>query len=274
MVKVGLALGGGAGLGWAHIGIIRRFEDAGIPIDYIAGTSIGSIVGAAYAAGKLDDLEQLARSFTFKEMLLWSEIGFKSSSVIGGSKIEAQFRSYFADSKIEDLQKPFAAIAADLYTGDEVVFDKGDVVTALQASSAVPGLLPAIKHGEKLLVDGGVVNPVPVDATRRLGADYVIAVDLQGDFQARVERMHLQNGSKKRPSAVKVARAGLFLALSSLGKARMKLDLADHIITPAIGHIEIADFTKANQLIELGKKAADTALPVIEKHLSVKVLAE
>ena len=264
MTRIGLALGGGAGLGWAHIGVVRALEAEGIHADMVSGTSIGSIVGACVAADILDDLEAIAREITLRDMLQMSEFGFNQGSLIGGRKIEKRLREHFGTMLIENMPKPFAAIAADLYSGDRVVFDRGDVVTALQASSAVPGVLPPVATGRMLLVDGGLVDPVPVAAVRDLGADLIIAVDLQGDYEARAthQGFHIGNSRTSR-AAVKTARIGVALLLRSLSRTRLKLDRPDHMIAPAIGHIDVMDFRRAEELITLGEKAAKEALPGI-----------
>ncbi|UTW53823.1 patatin-like phospholipase family protein [Kordiimonas sp. SCSIO 12610] len=264
-MKIGLVLGGGAGLGWAHIGAFRVLEHAGIHIDVVAGTSIGSIVGASIAAGKLDDLEEIARDITIKEILMMGEFSFKKGSILGAGKIEKEMRRHFGNHTIESLDIPFAAIAADVYTGERVVMDQGDVVTAIRASSAVPGVLPPVDTNRMMLIDGGVVDPVPVEAARELGADFIIAVDLQADFQGRVKSMGFDPLQEKpRAAAMKTARAGLYLTLSTLGRIRSEAAKADVIIEPKIGHIEASDFTKANELIALGAQAMDEVLPEIE----------
>ena len=262
-MRIGLALGGGAGLGWAHIGVVRVLEAEGIHADIVSGTSIGSIVGACVAADMLDDLEEIARELTFKEMLSLGQFGFKSGSLIGAGKIERRLRDHFGTLVIEQMPKPFAAVAADLYTGERVVFDEGDVVTALRASSAVPGVLPPVETGRMLLGDGGMVDPIPVSAARDLGADFIIAVDLQGDYEGRARRYGLSPDGKKNGRALRTARAGWSMALQALSRARLELDQPDVIITPEIGHIDMVDFTKAHELIALGKKAALDELPSI-----------
>lgn len=262
-MKIGLALGGGAGLGWAHIGVVRVLEAEGIHADIVSGTSIGSIVGACVAANKLDELEEIARELTFKEMLSLGEFGFKTGGLIGAGKIEKRLRAHFGPLSIEHMAKPFAAVASDMYTGERVVFDEGDVVTALRASSAVPGVLPPVETGRMLLADGGMVDPIPVSAARDLGADFIIAVDLQGDYEGRARRYGLSPEGKKSGKALKMARAGASMALQALSRARLEIDQPDIVITPEIGHIDLVDFTKAHELIAHGKKAALDELPSI-----------
>lgn len=264
-MKLGIALGGGAGLGWAHIGVVRALEEEGFPISIVAGTSIGAIVGACVAADLMDELEDIARDITLKEMLALGQLGFTQGSLIGGDRIEQRLREHFGVRAIEQLPKPFAAIAADLYTGERIVLDSGDVVTALKASAAIPGVLPPVETTHLILVDGGIVDPVPVTATKDLGADAVIAVDLQGDYEGRARRLGF-DPVQKRPklAAVKSARAGWSVALQALSKARLSMDKPDVTITPRIGHIDMADFTKADELIALGRAATYDQLEQIE----------
>lgn len=263
-MRIGFALGGGAGLGWAHIGVVKALKDEGIEADIVSGTSIGSIVGACVAADMLDELEEIAREITLREMLSLGEFGFRSGGLIGAGKIERRLRDHFGMLTIEGMQKPFAAVAADLYSGERIVFDRGDVVTALRASSAVPGVLPPVETGRLLLADGGMVDPVPVSAARDLGADFIIAVDLQGDYEGRAKRLGLYpEGRRNGKAAFRTARAGWALALQALSRARLDLDKPEFVIAPEIGHVEMADFTRADELIALGKKAVLDELPSI-----------
>ncbi|MCJ9428990.1 patatin-like phospholipase family protein [Kordiimonas marina] len=274
MTRIGLALGGGAGLGWAHIGVVRVLEAEGIEVDMVAGTSIGSIVGACVAADLLDELEDIAREIKLKDMLALGELGIGKGGLIGGGKIERRLREHFGARTIEQLPKPFAAVAADIYSGARIVLDEGDVVTAVRASSAVPGMLPPVRTGRLLLTDGGVVDPVPVAAVRDLGADFIIAVDLQGDYEGRARRMGFDPaGGRGQIGSIRMARAGWSLALQALSRARLEADRPDITITPLIGHIDMADFTKAHELIEHGKKAGLDALPLILSGLDEGVRA-
>ena len=257
--KIGLALGGGAGIGWSHIGVLRFLQERDIPVHMVSGTSIGAIVGACVASDRLDHLEELARSITLKNMISYSDPSFKRGSVLGARKIDKIFKEHFGGLNIEDLSMPFSAIASDLYSGERVVLDSGSLVTAVKASSAMPGMLPSVPHGERLLADGGMTDPIPTKAAWDMGADVVIAVDLQGDYQGRAKRMGLERGAKlKRGSAPKIARSSLFMALTNLGQQVMLHNPASVVITPRAGHIEMADFTKADELIGLGYSAAET----------------
>lgn len=270
-MRIGLALGGGAGLGWAHIGVVRVLEEAGIDPDIITGTSIGSIVGACVAADILDELEEIAREVKIRDMLAMSEFGFKQGSLIGARKIEKRLREHFGYMSIEEMPKPFAAVAADLVSGERVVFDQGDVTTALLASSAVPGVLPPVATGRMLLADGGLVDPIPVTAARDLGADVIIAVDLQGDYAQRaVKRGFEPDNDRAGKAPMRTARLGIALLLRSLSRVRLEADAPDHVITPAIGHIDVMDFRKANELIALGRQATEAALPSILEDLEAR----
>ena len=179
--KIGLALGGGSARGWAHIGVIRALAETGITVHCVAGTSIGSIVGAAFALGKIDALEELARRIDWKQIVSFLDVVYPRSGLIDGEKVTDFFRSHIEDVKIEDIPIPYCAIATDLATGRECAIKQGDLISAIRASISIPGIFTPARKGESFLVDGGLVNPVPVSAARNLGADYVIAVDLNHD---------------------------------------------------------------------------------------------
>lgn len=262
--KIGLALGGGAGIGWSHIGVLRFLQEKNIPVHMVSGTSIGAIAGACVASNRVDHLEALARSITLKDILSFSDPSFKRGSVLGARKIDKIFNEHFGGLAIEDLPMPFAAIASDLYTGERVVLDSGSLVTAVKASSAMPGMLPSVPWQGKLLADGGMTDPIPTKAVWDMGADVVIAVDLQGDYAGRAKRMGLEQGVKlKRGSATKIARSSLFMALTNLGQQVMLHNPASVVITPLAGHVETADFTKAHELIDIGYAAAESVYPQI-----------
>ena len=176
--KIGLALGSGSARGWAHIGVVRALVEAGINIDYIAGTSIGSVVGAVYASGNIDTLEEVALQLDWKQIAYFFDVVLPKSGLIDGNKISALVRSHVKGKKIEELPIPYCAVSTDLATGDEVVIQSGDIIDAVRASISVPGILTPVKKNGAFLVDGGLVNPVPVSVARQMGADFVIAVDL------------------------------------------------------------------------------------------------
>jgi len=182
-MKIGLALGSGAARGWSHIGVIQALEELGIEIDIVSGCSIGSYVGAAYASGKLSELAEWVTSLTEWQVFALMGVGFHKGGLVSGLKVFKALQDNFSLENFEQLQKPFAAVATDLYSGREVNFTKGSVIEAVKASCAIPGLFPPLLFNNRWLVDGGVVNPVPVNMCRMLGADIVIAVNLSADFR-------------------------------------------------------------------------------------------
>ena len=183
--KVGLALGSGSARGWAHIGVIRAIAEAGIHVDYVAGTSIGALVGAVYASGGIETLEDVVLQFDWKQVAFFFDVVLPKSGLIDGKRVSAFIRSHVKKSNIEDLPIPFCSVATDLSTGNEVVVKEGDIIEAIRASIAVPGIFTPFKKDGKILVDGGLVNPVPVSVAREMGADFVIAVDLNHNIIAK-----------------------------------------------------------------------------------------
>jgi NTE family protein len=182
-MKIGLALGSGAARGWAHIGVIQALEEMGIEIDIVSGCSIGSYVGASYASGKLPELAEWVESLTEWQVFALMGVGFHKGGLVSGLKVFKALQDNFSLETFEELNKPFAAVATDLYSGREVNFMSGSVIEAVKASCAIPGLFPPLLFDNRWLVDGGVVNPVPVNMCRMLGADIVIAVNLSADFR-------------------------------------------------------------------------------------------
>ncbi|MGB5398502.1 MAG: patatin-like phospholipase family protein, partial [Gammaproteobacteria bacterium] len=183
-LKIGLALGSGSSRGWSHIGVINALAELGITPTIVCGTSVGSLVGASFVSGKLDKLEEWARSLTKLDTARFFDINTSMNGFVNVKKIHSFMNKTVAsdDSVIEDLDKVYAAVATELETGREVWLTKGPLGQAVLASMALPGLFPPIKINDKWLVDGGLVNPVPVSVCRALGADIVIAVNLNGDI--------------------------------------------------------------------------------------------
>ena len=176
--KIGLALGSGSARGLAHIGVIHALEEAGIKIDCVAGTSIGALIGSVYASGKLDALEKVYLGFDWKKIAYFFDVVFPKSGLIDGRKVADFVREYVHAETIEHLLLPFQAVATDIGTGEEVALDRGDVIEAVRASISVPGIFTPVRRNGRVLVDGGLVNPVPVSTARSMGAEFVIAVDL------------------------------------------------------------------------------------------------
>jgi NTE family protein len=176
--KIGLALGSGSARGWAHIGVIRALSETGIKIDYIAGTSIGSVVGSVFAAGNINALEEVAVQLDWKQIAYLFDVVLPKSGLIDGKKVAGFVQNHLGKTNIEELPIPFCAVSTDLNTGDEVVIGEGDIIEAVRASISIPGIFTPVRNNGSILVDGGLVNPVPVSVVREMGADFVIAVDL------------------------------------------------------------------------------------------------
>ncbi|MDH5527958.1 MAG: patatin-like phospholipase family protein [Nitrospirota bacterium] len=180
--RIGLALGSGAARGWAHIGVIRALEHEGYAPAWVAGTSMGALVGAMYAAGKLDELEEFARGLTPRKVLSYVDLVVPVRGLLGGDDITDLLKQFFGEMRVDDTLIPFCAVATDLATGRAVRMYTGSMVNAVRASVAIPGVFnPVVREG-KYLVDGGLVDPVPVALVRDMGAHRVVAVDLNHDI--------------------------------------------------------------------------------------------
>jgi NTE family protein len=197
--RVGLALGSGSARGWAHIGVIRALAEAGVRPDIVCGTSIGALVGAAYAAGELDRLENWVRGLGIGEVVGFLDVSL-SGGVLKGDRLMEFFSRDFADRPIDELGVPFAAVATSLRTGAEIWLRRGSIFKAVRASIALPGLFAPVRWEGSFLVDGGLVNPVPVSLARAMGADVVIAVDLGSDILGR--RFRAASVPEAAPGAV------------------------------------------------------------------------
>jgi len=182
--KIGLALGSGSARGLAHLGVIRAIEDAGIGVDLIAGTSMGALIGAIHAAGKLDELEAAFLAFDWKKTASFFDVVLPKSGLLDGARVSELVRAHIHADTIEALPILFAAVATDIVSGEEVVIRSGDVIEAVRASISVPGIFTPVRSNGRILVDGGLTNPVPVSAARAMGADIVIAVDLNHEIIA------------------------------------------------------------------------------------------
>lgn len=197
--KIGLALGSGSARGLAHLGVIRAIEESGIDIQFIAGASMGAFVGAVYASGKLDALEATFREFDWKKTISFFDVVLPKSGLLDGAKISKLVHQHVHAEGIEKLPKLFHAVATDILSGEEVVIRSGDVIEAVRASLSVPGIFTPVRNNGRLLVDGGLVNPVPVSTVRAMGADIVIAVDLNH---------HIIAGKNMKPLRPQVRNSG------------------------------------------------------------------
>ncbi|MFT3763372.1 MAG: patatin-like phospholipase family protein [Pseudoxanthomonas sp.] len=252
-LKIGLALGGGAAKGFAHIGVIKMLEANGIKADVVAGTSAGSVVGALYASGMDPFLMQ-------QKAMALDETSIRDIKLFGGGLIEGRALQDYVNVQvgrkpIEGLKLPFAAVATRLETGDRTVFVRGNTGQAVRASSSVPGVFEPVRIGERNYVDGGVVSPVPVDAARQLGADVVIAVDI----------------STKASGVTPGSMAGIVnqsIAIMGQTLGRQELARADAVIRPQVSDIGPASFEQRNNAILEGERAALAALPQIRAKIA------
>lgn len=289
--KIGLALGSGSARGWSHIGVIRVLERAGIVPDIVCGTSIGALVGAVYAAGELDRFEPWVKGLNWKSVL--GLMDFKlGGGLIEGGKLTDFFRSRYEDQGIAGLHKAYACVATELYTGREVWLREGSVIDAVRASIAMPGLFKPAQHDGRLLVDGGLVNPVPVSLCRAMGADIVIAVDLNWDIMLRHSRVasHAREAEAEEapqggmlqailarlrptttagnkpaglpmPSMLDVLTTSLNIMQMRITQSRLAGEPADVVIHPRLNDVAPMDYHLAVPTIAEGERATEVVLP-------------
>ena len=305
---IGLALGGGAARGFAHIGIIKTLLAHGIVPNVVVGTSIGAVVGGAYAAGHLDTLEQWARSLQMRNILGYLDIRLNGSGLIGGDKLAAQLEASIGNTMIEDLPCKFASVATEVRTGHEIWLTHGRMVDAMRASYALPGIFSPVLVGDRWLVDGALVNPVPVSAARAFGAEIVIAANLSSDVFAHsttiyshgpsadvsvsvapepapeaeppkrglgkffsIERTMKREffGSAGRPGISTVMVDAFNIMQDRITRARLAGDPPDLLISPRVGQVGWFDFHRAADLIEFGARAAERAIDSIQEAIHV-----
>ena len=305
---IGIALGGGAARGFAHIGIMRTLIAHGIVPNVVVGTSIGAVVGGAYAAGHLDTLEEWARSLQPRNILGYLDIRLNGSGLIGGDKLAAQLESAIGQTLIEELPLKFATVATEVRTGHEIWLTHGRVVDAMRASYALPGIFSPVLVGDRWLVDGALVNPVPVSAARALGAEIVIAANLSSDIfthsttiyahgpstqesedgapEAAVEPVPPKRGFGKlfslersmkreffgsggRPGISTVMVDAFNIMQDRITRARLAGDPPDMLISPRVGQIGWFDFHRAGDLIAYGARAAERAIDSIQEAIHI-----
>ncbi len=298
--RLGLALGSGAARGWAHIGVIRALEEAGLRPDVVSGTSIGALVGGAYAAGYLDALEAWVRDLQWTDVVSLLDLKL-DGGLIEGRKLFDLFAHRFRDWLIEALPMPYGAVATNLYSGREVWFREGSLFAAMRASIALPGLFTPVVHEDEVLVDGGLVNPVPVSLCRAMGADVVIAVDLNSDIVGKhlrkAEETHwgealehvlgeevsrsrfvrsLLDGAmrikgwveeaspREPPSMMEVVASSINIMQVRITRSRMAGDPAEAVITPRLSELGMMEFHRAECAIEEGRRAVARKADEIE----------
>lgn len=279
---IALALGGGVARGWAHIGVMRAIDDFGLPVSMIAGTSIGALVGGCYLAGVLDDLEDFARSLTKTNILRYLDFSLRGTGLIAGSRLADRMEEHMAGVSIESLSKPFVAVATEIRTGHEIWMSDGPLVPAIRASYALPGVFAPVIHGGRELVDGAIVNPVPVSVCRAYEPDLVIAVNLNTqtvgrgtvvrashydpvedaiennpDSQVGAWMSFMGRGAESEQAQSRLGMTSVMIEAFNIiqdriARARLAGDPPDFTVRPKLKNIGFIEFHKADQAIKVG----------------------
>ena len=270
--KVGLALGGGAARGLAHIGVLAVLQREGIPIDMIAGTSAGAAIGALYAQGKdASVIKSLAIDLVdWKRLASLVDLALPRTGFIEGKKIRDRLRAVIgSDVKFSDLKIPLACVATDIDTGEEIVIKQGSVVEAVRASISIPVIFTVVKWKGRNLVDGGLVNPVPVRVLKEMGADFIIAVNVIPETSDRAQQVRKEAGKDiKEPNIFSIIMQSIYIGTYSL--VRSCLEGANIVIQPQVAHIGTGEFHRAQECILQGELAAQQAIPEIKKRLKAR----
>ncbi|MEJ0063848.1 MAG: patatin-like phospholipase RssA [Alphaproteobacteria bacterium] len=289
--KIGLALGSGMARGWAHIGVIRALRRLGFKFDIIAGCSIGALVGGIYLADKMEELEAWSLGLNKRKIVSFLDLKVRSGGMISGQRLLDEVKRHIGGLKIEDLPVPYAAVATDLVTGHEIWLQEGGLAEAMRASFSLPGVFPPILHDGRWLVDGALINPLPVGVCRALGADMVIAVNINADIIGKARRpestiptaagfdllkiiestaelenkMSLMDNLTRRifrrdydgPSLFGVMTASLNIMQDRITRSRLAGDPPDVHIAPRLGHIGLLEFDRAEEAIREGEAAVE-----------------
>ncbi len=297
--KIGIAFGGGAARGWAHIGVLRALLQAGIVPDIIAGTSIGAVVGGCYSAGRLDELEGFARDLTRRKVFGYLDFNLTGSGLITGQRVVERLEGHLAGIDIKQVVPRFVAVATEIGTGQEIWVSRGSLVQAMRASYAIPGIFKPVNIEGRWLFDGALVNPVPVSVCRALGARYVIAVNLNSDLcgrgtvlpEASLTPEPVSASAKAeetRPGARKLLQRQLFgggdsgpgistvmldafnIVQDRIARSRLAGDPPDAIINPKLAGIGLFDFHRADDLIGLGLAAANREIDDLKREINAR----
>lgn len=284
---IALALGGGAARGWAHIGVLRALDEAGIEVGMIAGTSIGALVGGCYLAGKLDALEEFARSLTKRRLFGLLDLHIGGNGLLGGLKLTQRLQEHINGLTFEDLGKPFVCVAAEIRTGHEIWLSSGSLITAMRASYALPGVFEPVAANGRVLVDGALVNPVPVSVCRAYEQQLVVAVNLHYDLYGRaavikhsagelvVERDATPgrapdpNARETRLGITGVMVEAFNIIQDRISRARLAGDPPDLALQPKLGHIGLSEFHRADEAIRAGYESTKALLPEISRLQTV-----
>jgi NTE family protein len=290
-LAIGLALGSGVARGWAHIGVLRALQRAGIDADIVCGTSMGALVGGVFLGGRLDELEAWARALNKFRLTRLFDFQFGRGGLIAGRRIVEMLHPELRERTIESLPRPFACVATELGTGHEVWLQKGTLVEAMRASYALPGIFSPVSVDGRWLLDGALVNPIPVSVCRALGARLVIAVNLNTDAFGEgvieldhgldaAEQQALLSGANglpgatflrqlfsratEEPSLLAVMASALNIMQDRLSRSRLAGEPPDVMIAPRLAHIGLLQFDRTAEAIAAGEHAAEQALPAID----------
>ena len=297
---IGIALGGGAARGWAHIGVLKALAEAGLEPDIVAGTSIGAVAGACYVTGRLRELEEFAGALTRRRVFGFLDFNFAGSGLITGQRLNSRLETHLREFTIEKLERKFVAVATELGTGHEVWLSKGNLVNALRASFSLPGIFRPVKVNGRWLIDGALVNPIPVSVCRALGARIVIAVNLNSDVIGKGSTIHDHEAFADAPSAPEDTqfpgsngRAAIHLlhrqifgrghgapGISSvmmdainitqdrIARSRLAGDPPDITIAPKVGSIGLFDFHRATEAMTQGARATERQIDELKALIS------
>jgi NTE family protein len=287
--RIGLALGSGSARGLAHIGVLRALKEADITVDLVAGTSMGAVIGAVFASGKIDGLSARLCNLDWPGIVALLDPVFPRSGLIDGQKIAEFVRAHVPSARIEDMLMPFAAVSTDITNGEQVVATAGDLTEAVRASIAVPGIVTPVRSNGRILVDGGLVNPVPVSVARAMGADLVIAVDLNHDIVsgrlsrpvahtnghapimarlleslqginspvlAQFEAWLYKAPLEPLPGIFDVLLASLYIMQARVTEAALQQDRPEILIQPPLGAVRFMEFDRAEEIIDIGYRSA------------------
>lgn len=300
--KIGLALSSGMARGWAHIGAIRALRSLGFDFDIITGCSVGALAGGCFMAGKLDALEEWALSLNKRKIIGYLDMRLRNGGLIGGGRLVDEMRKYMGTARIEDFPLPYAAMTTDLVTGHEIWLQKGDLVEAMRASFSLPGIFPPVKIDNRWLADGALVCPLPVAACRALGADMVIAINLNADMigksrragtsipvaagfdmltyleeSGEKEKLSLMDNLTRRvfrrdydgPSVFGVMTSSLNIMQDRITRSRLAGDPPDVHIAPRLGHFGLLEFDRAEEAIKEGEAAVLRKQPELADALQI-----
>lgn len=304
--KIGIALGSGSARGWAHIGVIRSLMEAGITIDIACGASVGALVAGSYAAGFIIPLDRWVRKLSWSHIIGFMDVMIPRSGLIEGERIAGYLREIISDPLIENLPVPFAAVATDLKTGGEVWLREGSLIDAVRSSISLPGIFTPSARDGQWLVDGGLVNPVPVSLCRSLGADIVIAVNLNSDIMGKPRLRGMadppvngRNGVSSRaqgrwaaflsqtaeqrnlslfrhvfqeqpgrgPTLFDVMATSVKIMQDAITRQRLLADPPNILVLPKLADIGLMEFNRADESIEEGKRSMDLMIPMLRDLL-------